>query len=145
MSKGGILYVVATTAPVVCFAGAPRLAESSLAVCRGEGAGGRERRSQLRLRQHRRVVPGGALLYQVDGKSYTGKRLSFGVGGGSFVLWALRGLVPGGPVRVFYDPAKPFHSVLRPGPAPTAVILIVAGALIALAAIVHGPLQPNPG
>ncbi len=83
--------------------------------------------------------------YQVDGKSYIGKRLSFGVGGGSFVLWALRGLVPGGPVRVFYDPAKPFHSVLRPGPAPTAVILIVAGTLIALAAIVHGPLQPNPG
>lgn len=74
--------------------------------------------------------------YEVAGKRYSGDRLSFGLGGGNLASrWAIRGLSVGASVRVFYDPAKPSQSVLRPGVAPSAALLIAAGGICVAGAL----------
>ncbi len=66
--------------------------------------------------------------YQVDGRPYRGDRLT--AGDAYFrdlrsAQAALRGLEPGRPVTVYYDPADPTRSVLRP-PSPARQILLFA-------------------
>ena len=68
-------------------------------------------------------------VYRVGSISYSGTNIGFGLGAGNAVVWwGLRGLAPGSGVRVYYDPAQPSKSALRPGIAPSAALLVVAGA-----------------
>lgn len=62
-------------------------------------------------------VPEVAYRYDVDGKSYTGRKLSLSDTGYS-KLHAARDVIdrykPGGSVEVFYDPSRPKRSCLEP-------------------------------
>jgi hypothetical protein len=77
-----------------------------------------------------------AYTYEVNGRSYRGDRLT--PGDGSFrdlrsAQSALRGLDSGRPVTVYYDPADPTRSVLRP-PSPARQVLLLALPLLMAAA-----------
>jgi hypothetical protein len=66
--------------------------------------------------------------YQVGGRRYCGDRDAIGLGQGSArASAAIRGLVVGGPVKVFYDPEAPALSVLRPGITLSAAFVVLAG------------------
>jgi hypothetical protein len=76
-------------------------------------------------------------IYEVDGVSYQGDRISFGFQTlATFRLFAKRGaatFVPGQPVEVYYNPAAPEQAVLRRGAQGELIIYLTVAALIVLA------------
>lgn len=82
--------------------------------------------------------------YAVDGRSFSGERVSFESGPS-----ANRGLAeaivaryaPGSNVRVFYDPLQPERAVLEPGGSPVVPWLLGAGGVVLAAAGVLGLLR----
>lgn len=94
---------------------------------------GRER-AQLRYR------------YTVDGKSYTGSRVTFNgdtlfsAGSGEARAAEVQRSPAGQAVRVYYDPADPARSVLVPGSGPQSMIPIGIGGLFFVLGLISGIL-----
>jgi len=76
-------------------------------------------------------------IYEVDGVSYQGDRISFGFQTlATFRLFAKRGaakFAPGQPVEVYYNPAAPEQAVLRRGAQGEIIIYLTVAALILIA------------